>query len=142
MLTRAIVERVLSEYTYKVRIPIFDRIQGDAEHTDFANLREAVACVPKGINNSINEGDIVFVMFENNSMTDLVIIGQLYREAITNMPDSAINCRALNVSEKVQLPKDIMIGEIDYSKLFMLANLTSDVQAQLDDLAAKIDALK
>lgn len=141
MLTRAIVEKVINEYTYKVRIPMFDRIQGDAEYTDYNSLREAVACVPKGINNSIKEGDIVFIIFENNGMTEPVIIGQLYREAVVNIPDSSINCRSLKVTETVQLPKDILIGEIDYSKLFMLANLTSDVQEQIDTLTAKIDAL-
>ena len=67
MITKAIIEKKLNEFQYKVRIPIFDRVEDSPEHTAFPDLAVATACMPKGLNNSLEEKDIVFVAFEDNS---------------------------------------------------------------------------
>ena len=82
MITKAIIEKKLNEFQYKVRIPIFDRMESSPEHTSFSDLAIATVCIPKGINNTLQETDIVFVAFEDNSASQPIIIGQLYREAL------------------------------------------------------------
>ena len=134
MVTRGIVEAVLNEYSYKVRIPIFDRIEADAEHTDYNSLSTAVASIPKGLNNSIKVGDVIFLTFENNNLTEPIIIGQLYREAITNDVTAAFSGRYLEITDEAKLPSNTTIGTLSYDKLFMLSNVKYDIQRQIDKL--------
>ena len=143
MISRAIIEQKVTPYEYKVRIPTIDRVQTSTLHTKTSDLSIAVASLPKGISNNLDVGDIVFVAFENNDMSSPVIIGQLYREALVkDQQGPLLNCRILEVTDKVTLPTNIIIGNIDYKKLFYLDNVTSDIQNQLDILKSKINNLE
>ena len=140
MITRAIIEEVIDTFSYRVRIPIFDRIESASEHTSFENLLIAKASVSRGSNNQFQRGDIVFIAFENNDLGAPVIIGHLYRNALLEVSNSSvIESTSLNVSGKASLPMSTTIGDIQYSQLFYLANVQSDLQGQLDELTRKIE---
>ena len=83
MITKAIIEEKINQYQYKVRIPIFDRMDESPDHTDFKDLAIATVSIPRGINNNIQVGDIVFVGFEDNNSSQPIILGHLYREQLT-----------------------------------------------------------
>ena len=75
MITRAIIEELVDQYHYRVRIPIFDRSEESAIYTQFNDLSIATCASTKGINNSLKVGDVVFVGFEDNSSSHPVILG-------------------------------------------------------------------
>ena len=142
MFTRAIIEEKITPYQNKVRIPIFDRSKDASLHTKTKDLNIAVASLPKGIYNNLDVNDVVFVAFEDNDLGAPVIIGQLYREALTkDSSNPLLNSRVLNVSDQATLPINTTIGTIDYSKIFFLDNVKSDIQAQIDDISKRLSKL-
>lgn len=143
MITRGIIEEKVSPYKFKIRIPIFDRVNEDSIKTATKDLSIATASIPKGVSNNLDVGDVVFVAFENNDIGMPVIIGQLYREALVkDLQGPLLNCRVLEVKDQVTLPTNTKIGAIDYSKLFYLNNVSEDIQEQLNDLKSRVSLLE
>lgn len=143
MITRAIIEEKITPYEYRVRVPIFDRSKNASLHTKTEDLSIAVASLPKGVYNNLEINDVVFVAFENNNIGSPVIIGQLYREALTkDSQNPLLNCRVIEVADQATLPTNTKIGAIDYSKLFYLDNVNKDIQEQLDDLKSRMSLLE
>ena len=142
MITKAIIEEKVSEYKYRVRIPLFDRSKDASLHTATKDLCIATVITSKGVYNNFTQGDVVFVSFENNEMGKPVIIGHLYRQALTqdilNAP--IVDVRSLNVTQQVNLPKNINIGgQLNYEDLFSLANIDGNIQEQINSLKLNID---
>ena len=143
MITRAIIQQCVSPFTYKVRIPIFDRIEEASHHTANENLLTAVASVNKGCNDQFQVGDIVFIAFENNDLGQPVIIGHLYRENILkDKLGPILNARNLIVDGNTSLSTSTKIGEIDYQKLYYLKNVTGDIQNLLDSTSTATEDVK
>lgn len=142
MITRAIVEQKINEYQYRVRIPIFDKAASAPLSTNLKDLCIAVASMPKGIYNSLQEGDVVLVGFEDNSAGSPVILGHLYREALNNIQSfPTIIADVLQVNNQVNLPTNTTIGTIDYSSLFSLDGIKGNVQSQIDNLTNQLKSL-
>lgn len=140
MITRAIIEEVVDLFSYRVRIPIFDRIESATHHTSFENLLIAKASVSKGSNNQFQKGDVVFVAFENNDLGSPVIIGHLYRNALLqDQLGPIIEATNLTITGKASLPITTTIGDLSYNQLFYLSNVESDIQAQINDVQAQIN---
>lgn len=142
MITRAIIEQKINEYQYRVRIPIFDKSASAPLSTNLKDLCIAVASMPKGVYNSLQEGDVVLVGFEDNDAGNPVILGHLYREALNNIQSfPTIIADVLQVNNKVNLPTNTTIGTIDYNSLFSLDGIKENVQSQIDNLTKKVDNL-
>ena len=54
MITRGIVEEVIDKFKYRVRIPIFDRVEQSSHHTSFSDL--SVATVNNGLTEATGVG--------------------------------------------------------------------------------------
>lgn len=143
MITRAIIEEKINEYEYRVRIPIFDRAANTSLSTATKDLCIAVASLPKGVYNSLQKDDVVFVGFENNEVDSPIILGQLYREALRDLnTQPTVSFDNLEVNNQVVLPTNINIGELNYGELFNLKNSTENIQDQLNSLKEKINNLQ
>ena len=134
MITRAIVEDQVDLYHYRVRIPIFDKIDTAPIHTDFNDLCIATISSAKGINNNISVGDIVFVGFEDNNASNPIIIGQLYREALTKDNQAFLSVSNLTALDTAQLPTNTFIGNITYNQLVQALSEIKKLRVELDDL--------
>lgn len=142
MITRAIIEQKINEYQYRVRIPIFDKSASAPLSTNLKDLCIAVASMPKGVYNSLQEGDVVLVGFEDNDAGNPVILGHLYREALNNIQSfPTIIADVLQVNNQVNLPTNTTIGTIDYNSLFSLDGIKENIQSQIDNLTKKVDNL-
>lgn len=142
MITRAIIEQKINEYQYRVRIPIFDKSASAPLSTNLKDLCIAVASMPKGVYNSLQEGDVVLVGFEDNDAGNPVILGHLYREALNNIQSfPTVIADVLQVNNQVNLPTNTTIGTIDYNSLFSLDGIKENIQSQIDNLTKKVDNL-
>ena len=143
MITKAIVEEKINQYQYRVRIPIFDRVNDSPQHTDFKDLAIATVSTPRGINNNIQVGDVVFVGFEDNNASQPIILGHLYREQLTKEDQSFLNISQINVSGHAQLPLSTRIDNLNiYDEIVSLESTIEDLKSTINELNLKINSLQ
>ena len=135
MITKAIIESKIDQFSYKVRIPIFDRINDAPEHTSFNDLCIATVCSNKGINNTINVNDVVFVSFEDDTASQPIILGHLYRQDLLLDSQTSINCSNLIVKEDASLPLSTKIFDIElYTYLQKINTLEESNTALIEQI--------
>ena len=137
MITKGIVEEVLGTKA-KVRLPIYDGIDGAKNSTKTKDLYSATICSLPNIDNPVSVGDIVFVSFEDNDNSKPVILGHLYRKEKTEN-NSDINVRLLTVNSTTKLTKDTFIGEVKPLEIQMLQGLRGNIQSQFNDIKDDLD---
>lgn len=125
MITKGIVySQVEGTNLFKVRIPIFDGIEGSSTSTDNDLLASATLCTLPNVDNVVSPGDIVYVGFENNDIGKPVILGQLYQKPSKTNTCIDITLRSLVVEDKknkqvslAKLPSDTTIGSTKFSDI-------------------------
>jgi len=149
-------QRPNEENKYIVRIPIIHGVEGSPQCTPDDLLPSASVCGIPGFTNTVQKGDIVFVVFENDEYNSPVIMGQL----ITNTnaydvnSDNITNTRANavlqtlsfydNLSDEytsAQLPKNTTIGDVQASQISFLLGLRDNIQDQIDRLNEQISSI-
>lgn len=80
MIQKGIIESIISEYEYKVRIPRYDKLITTPGGVSTKDLSSAIVCSVPGAKVSFAEGDVVLVGFENDELNKPVILGVLYKE--------------------------------------------------------------
>lgn len=118
MITKAKVEQISPDgYHVKVRIPTLHKIEGAPGATPFEELPYALVCYAPGCKPNLTVGDIVYVGFENNQISEPVILGMLLNNTFTNS-STTINADSLNVNINAQLPDNqTTVGNINVSNL-------------------------
>lgn len=140
MITKGIVEEILTSYKLKVRAPMLDRmvVSGLAKST--SSLNESIICTLPGCDINLKVGDIVFLAFEDNDYSKPIILGCLYRTVKTDSYcDLILNVLDVNLSAK--LPSNTTIGEITPVEISHLHGIKTNIQEQLNYLSDKIDYL-
>ena len=140
MITRAIVEEVLTPFKVRVRIPLLNRLANTPLATKKEDLDTAVICSLPSCYVNIKEGDIVFVAFEDNVQSKVVVLGHLSMEGVTSYASISLN--ELCVASEAKLPSNTTIG--DNVSSFDLTNISGtkdNLQKQINLLNDKIDNL-
>ena len=139
MIARAIVERVLSPYLFKVRIPLLDRMNDSSVNTKTVSLNEAVVCTLPGCDPNIHVGDVVFVS-NDETEDDWTILGYLYRARST---DTLCNLKLneLTVADSATLPVNTTVGDVTAEQLQYVEGTTSNIQQQIDSVVKQYDSL-
>lgn len=140
MLTKAIVEEVLSPYQVKVRIPLLDSIASAPMSNSSNNLNIATICSLPNCYMNIQVGDVVFVGFEDNTYYKAVVLGHLSREAFSSSY-ADVTFGELTVNAGAYLPQQTSIGEVTSSEIARLQGLRENIQQQLDALSADIESI-
>ncbi len=109
MLAKAIVEKVINEYSAKVRIPIYHQIDSSPFATTYENLPTATICSIPGIKYALRKGDVVFVDFEMDQIENPVIIGCL--STFNSKSSCDIQAQSISVAVNATLPQDTSFGE-------------------------------
>ena len=138
MITKAIVEEIISPYQVKVRIPLLDRAEATPLSTNSDDLNIATICCLPNCYMNLQVGDIVFVGFEDNTYYKAVILGHLCREATSNTYSDAAFSN-LDVRSSVRLPSSTTIGSVTGDELSRLSGTTENIQKQLNSLKEQID---
>jgi hypothetical protein len=105
MITKGILKTInYNENSCTVRLPLFEAANNKGEV-----VLPAIFMNQPGLFNGYNEGDIVFVDFENNKLEAPIIIGKLYlgseKEASSNQK-SGLKISSLTVDSSATLPLD------------------------------------
>lgn len=137
MITKGIIEEILSPYSARVRLPIFDSIKDAQNSVSTGNLRVASICSLPNCTNLLGIGDIVFVGFEDDDLGKPVILGNLVKEQ-PSTANPSINSYALNIDNSVNLPGTVSINNTDNIDLTQLIGLKCNVQAALNQITANI----
>lgn len=130
MLVKGIIEQKVDIYSYKVRIPFLNKISEDSNPTSTENLSVATINTIPGIHSVFEEGDVVFVDFENDDFSDPVILGKLDRDS-TKTSYNNLDTSTLNVNLTANLPQETYIGDITPFELNSLKGIEGNIQQQL-----------
>ena len=141
MVTKAIVEQIVTPYSIKVRIPLFDSIIGQKGATQTIYLNEASICSLPNTLNQVNIGDIVYVAFEDNDISKPVIIGHLYKDS-ADATYYDLSVRIFNTTSNTHLCKDTWIGDVNPEEINMLKGVNANLQNQLDDIKERLTNLE
>jgi hypothetical protein len=115
MITKGIIKTIdYNNNSCKVRIPLYETPVSTEEA-----VFPAVFLNQPGMYNGYNEGDIVFVGFENDSIDEPIILGKLYlgaskEEAVSKK--GGFTATNLHITEKAILPLDTQLAFDDSSK--------------------------
>lgn len=93
---------------YFVRIPFFENA-GDVNQY----MAEATVSYTPGVVNSLNEGDAVFVAFEDHFAGKPVIIGKLFVESDVDSHVGFASVESLDVSDKASLPAHTTVDGVN-----------------------------
>lgn len=141
MITKGIVEEILSPSEVKVRIPVFDRANETSLSTKTEDLTVAAICGLPSCYNFVEVGDIVFVGFEDNTTYRAIVLGHLvtdkYRE-----PSIRANLGSLSVSGMTCLSENTSIGSVTSHEISMLQGLSDNIQQQLSFIMERLDLLE
>ena len=140
MITKAVVEEIVSPYQVKVRIPLFDKSDSSAQSRNTEDLNIATICSLPNCYINLQVGDIVFVGFEDNTYYKAVVLGHLCRN-IESETYADLILSSLNVNMSAKLPQDTTIGDITTSELSCLQGITENIQKQINDINSKLTIL-
>lgn len=131
MITKGIVQEKIDEYTIRVRLPIYDGTEKSQQGTPNSSLSLATICSLPNSSSFVEVGDIVFVAFEDDDMGKPVIIGHLFKEAVTNTKIN-LELNSLTTNSNTKLYKDTWIGNVNPIEISYLEGVNSPIQAQLN----------
>lgn len=137
MITKGIVEEVLSQYKVKVRLPIFDGVKSNKNEV----LNSATICTLPSIDNVVTVGDIVFVGFEDNDLGKPIVIGQLFSSK-SNNTKSDLKLNTLYTESITKLSSSTWIGAITPKEINSLYGVRDFIQNQLDELNSRLKKLE
>lgn len=121
MIQKGIVESIISQYEYKVRIPRYDKLVTTPGGVPTEDLASAIVCSIPGTKIAFAENDIVLVDFENNELNKPVILGLLYRE--NNGEASQFNV----ISSERDISKiDKVLSELQANQLYTHIKYSND----------------
>lgn len=140
MVTKGIVEKVINQYSAKVRLPLYDGVSSTKNSISTDNLPIATICTLPNTVGIISEGDIVFVTFEDNDKSKRVILGVLSRETKSiSYPTTELS--TIKIYDNATLPVNTTIGNLSSNDIACLIGLKDNIQRQIDALQAQLDSI-
>lgn len=130
-MTRAIVEGMVDDFHYRVRIPILNKIAQAVGATPVDELAIATLAVPPGISPKFRSGNVVFVEFEEGDTSKPVICGALFN-TLDSQTVSDAKFDSLTVNVNTVLPRDTHIGDVTDDNIAFLEGLSTNVQYEID----------
>ena len=130
-MTRAIVEGMVDDFHYRVRIPILNKIAQAVGATPVDELAIATLAVPPGVSPKFRSGNVVFVEFEEGDTSKPVICGALFN-TLDSQTVSDAKFDSLTVNVNTVLPRDTHIGDVTDDNIAFLEGLSTNVQYEID----------
>lgn len=135
-MTRAIVEGMVDDFHYRVRIPVLNKIAAAIGATPVEELSIATIAVPPGVSPKFRSGDIVFVEFEEGDTSKPVIVGSLFNTLDSQIVSDA-KFDSLSVNVNTTLKRETQIGEVTADNISNIKGLNTNVQYEIDSNKAQ-----
>ena len=135
-MTRAIVEGMVDDFHYRVRIPVLNKIAAAIGATPVEELSIATIAVPPGVSPKFRSGDIVFVEFEEGDTSKPVIVGSLFNTLDSQIVSDA-KFDSLSVNVNTTLKRETQIGEVTADNIANIKGLNTNVQYEIDSNKAQ-----
>lgn len=133
ILTKGIIEEVVSQFKARVRLPVYHGIKTAEYSTPTKDLPTATLCAMPNCTYSLNTGDVVYCSIEDNDFTKPVILGFLYKqdkaETLVDM-----NVNSLNVGVNASFPEETSIGKVSPQSIQNLCGANSNIQNEIDSI--------
>ena len=130
-MTRAIVEGMVDDFHYRVRIPVLNKIAAAIGATPVEELSIATIAVAPGVSPKFRSGDIVFVEFEEGDTSKPVIVGSLFNTLDSQIvSDAKFDSLLVNVNTTLQ--RETQIGEVTADNIANIKGLNTNVQCEID----------
>ena len=144
MITKAQIVKIISNKEVVVRIPIYNKMEGVAGATPNSELCHAFICYPSGVIPNYEIEDVVFVSFEDNYLDKPVVLGKLKKSTTKKESNSKpnVNCVDLSADGNTKLSKETTIGEIKYTNIECLKNLSGNIKETFKGISDDISGLK
>ena len=130
-MTRAIVEGMVDDFHYRVRIPVLNKIAAAIGATPVEELSIATIAVAPGVSPKFRSGDIVFVEFEEGDSSKPVIVGSLFNTLDSKIVSDA-KFDSLSVNVNTTLQRETQIGEVTADNIANIKGLNTNVQSEID----------
>ena len=130
-MTRAIVEGMVDDFHYRVRIPVLNKIAAAIGATPVEELSIATIAVEPGVSPKFRSGDIVFVEFEEGDTSKPVIVGSLFNTLDSKIVSDA-KFDSLSVNVNTTLQRETQIGEVTADNIANIKGLNTNVQSEID----------
>ena len=130
-MTRAIVEGMVDDFHYRVRIPVLNKIAAAIGATPVEELSIATIAVEPGVSPKFRSGDIVFVEFEEGDTSKPVIVGSLFNTLDSQIVSDA-KFDSLSVNVNTTLKRETQIGEVTADNIANIKGLNTNVQYEID----------
>lgn len=130
-MTRAIVEGIVDDFHYRVRIPVLNKIAAAIGATPVEELSIATIAVEPGVSPKFRSGDIVFVEFEEGDTSKPVIVGLLFNTLDSKIVSDA-KFDSLSVNVNTTLQRETQIGEVTADNIANIKGLNTNVQYEID----------
>lgn len=135
-MTRAIVEGMVDDFHYRVRIPVLNKIAAAIGATPVQELSIATIAIPPGVSPKFRSGDIVFVEFEEGDTSKPVIVGSLFNTLDSQIVSDA-KFDSLSVNVNTTLKRETQIGEVTADNIANIKGLNTNVQYEIDSNKAQ-----
>ena len=135
-MTRAIVEGMVDDFHYRVRIPVLNKIAAAIGATPVEELSIATIAIPPGVSPKFRSGDIVFVEFEEGDTSKPVIVGSLFNTLDSQIVRDA-KFDSLSVNVNTTLKRETQIGEVTADNIANIKGLNTNVQYEIDSNKAQ-----
>ena len=134
LVTKAIIKKLPApgNNIYRVRIPIFEQAGVKPAETNDSTY-DATLCYIPGTAHSLEVEDVVYVTFEDNEYSNVVIIGKLFLNDKKDEESALnINARSIEVKAKAVLPKNTTIGSVKGQELISTVEQVKNLTGQIE----------
>ena len=139
MVTKAIIQEVLSHHAIKIRIPIYNKLENTNGSTPNNELSITTLCTLPNFLIKPEPGDIVLVAFEEDDISKPIVIGYI---SLANGMNSNVDikCDGLEVQGTIKLSNSININnEIEYKNILALKNQTDNIKITFENIDKDIE---
>lgn len=136
MVTKAIIKnKIVDSNKYLIEIPYLS--QSSVSNNGITNsVLEATLSHTPGIVNSYDEGDVVFITFEDDKKDKPIIIGKLL--LTDNNSRGFANFSSISVLKKANLSEDTTIGNFNFKNMTGTLEKIESMVEQIESLEEKL----
>ena len=144
MVTKATVEKIISNEELGVRIHAYDIVEEGPDDEELSSTQVARISSVAGFIPDFAVGDTVYICIEDNDLGEPVVMGKLLldRCSESTVGTSRATLSKLTVKESVKLCRNTSIGNVTADNISYLKGASSNIQSQLNtQLSQRISLL-